>query len=264
MSKLRVPTSITLAFDVEKAGAGAEYDVLAIGASVVDDEFNELESVFLPNYFPDETKFEDRCWKEFWSKNNDMLNTLKYEGELSKDEREKEITIGFHVFRTKWEVYAKDRGIKFYFVADTNVFDAETINQLMHKHMPEFLPIPYSASEQDYSDFINVSDYQRGLLILADPEFDNWWGLTDRISELYILPPKTKAHDHNPANDAYTIAFDFQVLMGIKNGSINRIDNSNTSSDSGTNKGPIIAATAATAATAAAVGLVALASAYKK
>ncbi len=44
------------------------------------------------------------------------------------------------------------------------------------------------------------------------------WGLVDKIRTLYDVPTSIVVHDHNPANDAYTIAFDTQVLFGLCNG----------------------------------------------
>lgn len=35
-------------------------------------------------------------------------------------------------------------------------------------------------------------------------------------AKLFDVPELQKAHDHNPANDAYTIAFDQQVLLAIR------------------------------------------------
>ena len=49
-----------------------------------------------------------------------------------------------------------------------------------------------------------------------DPEFSGWWEMTDRIEELFNVPSKIRDHDHNSTNDAYTIAYDFLVLLGIK------------------------------------------------
>ena len=56
----------------------------------------------------------------------------------------------------------------------------------------------------------------------VDPSYKNNWGYTKRISELYDVPEQRVNHDHNPANDAYTIAFEQQVLFGIREGRISR------------------------------------------
>lgn len=56
----------------------------------------------------------------------------------------------------------------------------------------------------------------------VDPYFKSDWGLTNRIFELYDVERPSINHDHNPANDACTIAYDQQVLFGIRDGRIKR------------------------------------------
>ena len=86
-------------------------------------------------------------------------------------------------------------------------------------------PIPYSASEkQEYCPFWETFSQQKGLLLSVDPTFKSDWGLTNRIFELYDIGKPNVAHDHNPANDAYTIAYDQQVLFGIRDGRIHTYD----------------------------------------
>jgi hypothetical protein len=51
---------------------------------------------------------------------------------------------------------------------------------------------------------------------------DEEWGLTNVIASVYEVPTCDVKHDHNPANDAYTIAFDAQVLFGIMDKKIKR------------------------------------------
>jgi hypothetical protein len=210
---------IVLAFDIEKAGPSPSDPILAIGASVVNQDFKEIDSLFLPCYVPSRTKFDPKCWDEFWSKHPTTLSSLTYDGILNEFERENDIILKFQEFRVKWETYAEeaeDNDVEYFFVTDTNVFDAESINRLLHTHLANELPIPYSASKKEYSSFMNVSDYQRGVLAVIDPEFKEYWGMSDKIEELFNLPPKEREYDHNPTNDAYTVAYDFQVLMGIK------------------------------------------------
>lgn len=60
---------IVLAFDIERAGGTPEYDTIAIGASVVDQDFNLLDELFLPCFYDEITRFESVCWEGFWSKN---------------------------------------------------------------------------------------------------------------------------------------------------------------------------------------------------
>lgn len=214
---------ITLAFDIERAGSTDKYDTIAIGASVIDEDLNELDSLFLPAHFPKETVFEDRCWNQFWSKpeNLKVLETLEYNGKLSKTARESEIIEEFQNFRRKWERYCQDNHKKLELVCDNNVYDAAFINLLIYDNL-DALPIPYTADKQEYSAFWETHAMQRGFLFAVDPAYNSDWNLFKRISELYNIPLPQKQHDHNPANDAYVIAYEHQILQGIKQGKYQR------------------------------------------
>lgn len=217
-----------LAFDIEKSGATDQYPIIGIGASVVDENFRELDRLFLPGYFPGKTPFEPRCWDEFWNKdsNKQQLADLEYKGPKSPEERQVDMIKVFQVFRRRWEEQCDKAGIKLELVSDNNVFDGGFINNMIYRHLPKTLPIPYSAATkqegtQTYSSFWETFSQQRGILMVVDPEFalTKEWGYSNRIKELYDGIPELKInHDHNPANDAYTIACDQQILFGIAQG----------------------------------------------
>jgi hypothetical protein len=82
---------ITLAFDIERSGATNKNETIAIGASVVDEDFNKLDSLLLLGYVHRKTQFEQRCWDEFWSKHVYVLDSLKYDGQLNYNDRQKEM-----------------------------------------------------------------------------------------------------------------------------------------------------------------------------
>jgi len=87
------------------------------------------------------------------------------------------------------------------------------------------MPIPYTASTGEYGSFWETFSQQRGLLMEVDPQFtvNNDWGYSGRIAELYDLPRKaTGLVSHHPCDDAYEIAYDQQVLLGIRDGTIKR------------------------------------------
>ena len=213
--------TLVLAFDIERSGGTDKHDTIAIGASIVNDHFVELDSLFLKGYFPSDTVFEQRCWDEFWSKNQDKLEMFAYNGDLCKQEREAEMINSFQAFRLKWETFCKENNCKLELVSDNNVYDGGFINQLIFDYLPLMLPIPYNT-QQKYKSFWETHSEQRGLLMGIDPEFKHDWGLTKRIGELFNVPTMLKSHDHNPANDAYTIAFEQQVMLGIRDGRISR------------------------------------------
>lgn len=215
-----------LAFDIERSGALRNHETIGIGASVVDQNFNELDSLFLPGYFPansnEPTVFEDRCWDEFWSKHPEQLNCLVYDGESSKKVRQYQLISKFQAFRAKWEQKAKEDGAKYWLVSDNAIFDAGFINDMIFEHLPRQMPIPYAASDGEYQAFLETHSQQKGFLMSVLPEFHSHWGLTKKIAELYDVPEQKVEHDHRPDHDAYTIAMEQQILFGIRDGRISR------------------------------------------
>jgi hypothetical protein len=216
--------TLVLAFDIERSGSGSDHQTIAIGASVVTEEFEELDSLFLPMYSRTNTRFEPRCFDEFWSKHLDILEKLRYVEQgsnASTEEIEHLAVTKFQDFRRKWETYAEKNEMKLELVTDNNVYDGGYMNTLISKYTKD-LTIPYSTS-QKYSPFWDVFSQQRGLLMVVDPEFKGDWGISKRIAELYDIPPMTLyEHDHLPHHDAYTIGFDQQVLLGIRDGLIKK------------------------------------------
>lgn len=214
--------TIVLAVDIERAGATNKYDTIGIGASVINENLEELDSLFIGGYKPEVTKFEPRCWEQFWSKNEKQLKILEYNGEKKYDERQKEMIQQFQQFRREWETYAREKSLNYYFVSNNKVFDGGFINMLIFDYCPQDMPIPYAASDAKYSTFFETHSVMKGLLMAVDPEYKLEWGFFSRICELYDFPKAKKQHDHHPANDAYTIAYEFQILRGIQEGRYHR------------------------------------------
>lgn len=208
-----------LAFDIERSGATNEHDTIAIGAAVIDENYKVIDT-FRECGYTDETNFEVRCWDEFWSKNLDTLETLRYNGNLSYNERQKEMITLFQAFRAKWETFCRENNEEYVLVSDNNVYDGGFINQMIYDHLPE-LPIPYSASTQRYGAFHETHSMQKSLLMYVD-NYNKNWGYTDRIIELYDVPRPEVVHDHDPANDAANIAFDYLNVVDICNGKIKK------------------------------------------
>lgn len=237
---------IDLAFDIEKSGGRAQDPIIAIGVAVVDEDGTELGSLCLKGYFPGVTQFEQRTWDEFWSKNQEILETLKNDdflfdddvGEYSNrmsDEKKHEVwpklaIEKFHDFRKMWELRAKQNGWKIETVSDNKVYDGGFINDLYAKYLvgdgTKAMPLPYSANDEppQYKKFRETHSEQRGLLMAIDPESVTRRGqsLSKRVEEVYDCSAIKNVydHDHNPAHDAYSIAREAQILNGICAGRI--------------------------------------------
>lgn len=192
---------IVLAFDIETSGP--HHDLLGIGASVVDNKYNEIDSIFLPCYIENETNFDKKCYDEFWSKNLNILEKLKVSG--SRESVEKKIIKNFQEFRFKYN----DAEL----VSDNPVFDGGFMNRLIAKYYPNDYVLPYDKNG-NYRHLFDVHSQQRGLLFSLDPKFalDNIFGYTKKIRELLNVNIE-RDHDHNPVNDAYNIACDQQILF---------------------------------------------------
>lgn len=78
---------LVLAFDIERSGAFMRHQTIAIGASVVNEDYQELDSFLACNYRPTETVFEERCRSEFWANNQHILKRL------AVDEKKQEETL---------------------------------------------------------------------------------------------------------------------------------------------------------------------------
>lgn len=216
-----------LAFDIERSGAASHTgEIIGLGASVVGPDFIEVDRLFCPAYHPGQTMFEPRCKAEFWDKNPEALEILKYSGPLTPEENRADMIMKFQAFRGKWEVLIEAKGAKLVLCSDNNVYDGGFVNELLMRHMQSQLPIPYSAAKGEYSPFWETFSQQRGLLMAVDPDFVSDWGLSRRIAELFDLPKKAKAlMPHHPTDDAYEIAYDQQVLHGIRARNIGRRQN---------------------------------------
>lgn len=211
---------LALAFDIERSGGRTEHDTFALGASVIDEDFNELDRFERRIYVESDVNFEKRCYEEFWSKFPDTLNSLKYTGESkSKDEREKEMILSFQEFRAKWEQYANDNQMELILFSDNNVYDGGYVNELICKYT-EQLPIPYTAKSQKYDSFYETGSMFAGIISVVDPSYPKTWSYGARVKELYDVPQMKREHNHTPADDAYTIAFDAQIVTGIRRGKI--------------------------------------------
>ena len=234
--------TIVLAFDIERSGGRAKDETFAIGASVVDEDGSELDSLCLKGYFPEHTKFEKRCWDEFWSKNEEMLKTLEFDraDELAPHSNSKtkhncwpQWAIGeFHDFRKKWEKEAKERGWSLELASDNKVYDGGYINLLIEEYLMDpfceevdkVMPLPYSASDDPpaYKKFRETHSEQRGVLFVIDPTLEKGRSCSARIEELYNCAgiKCVHEHDHNPAHDAYSIAREAQILNAIRDGRV--------------------------------------------
>ena len=176
----------------------------------------ELDSYIGLSYDSKQTKFEPRCWNEFWSKHQNILKFLENTDEIDYEQKQKNMINGFVEFVKKWQEKSKKDNFKLTIASDNKVFDGGFINELIFQHYDNLLPFPYNFYTGKYDTFLETHSIQKGLLMVIDSSYVNKdWGYSDAIKQYYHIPEYKKEHNHLPDHDAYTIAFDMQVLLNI-------------------------------------------------
>lgn len=211
------PNNLVLAFDIEKAGAYGENPIIGLGACVLDHNLQELDRLMVPAYFENETNFEPLCWSEFWSKNLKALESIKATGIVSQHKMNMIMIFKFQEFRGKWEQYAKDNNKTLLLVTDNACFDGGELNDIISRQLDQVRPMPYLVTEQEkYGDLWETSSIIKGIL-LANGIKDISGTMWDTLNEVYYLPPvpENSLIAHNPADDAFGIAFKAQIIFNI-------------------------------------------------
>ncbi len=250
-----------LAYDWERTGDPMACRSIGLGMSVVDSDFKEVDTLLVPFYKPNEAFFEWRCVEEFWLGEelkelkarraydefikahpdepvpvnllyrassmppSEVLNRLHIlTTQRTQEEAESFAVDAFIGIIQKWERRAKAEGAILMRCSDNVPSDTRVANQLMAKYRPEILPLPYLLSEENnYGRHYDVHQMQIGFLASVYPDFPTkYWGATKAMEQLFQVPPKVKEHNHMPDSDAYTIAFDLQVVVNAARGTLPR------------------------------------------
>lgn len=218
--------SIVLAFDLERSGSVENAEVIAIGASVVDETGAELDSLLIKGYFPGKTQFEAAAWDEFWSKHGEQLAAIKADDGDSYLDWEENAIQAFDDFRCKWEKWAADNDKKFALASDNPAMDAGLLNDLYRAHFEKARPLPFTTHTPTYKyrRLRDTTSEIAGLLSVVEPSFDKTHGFSAKLAELYddALIERVHTHTHNPAHDAYSIAREAQVLSAIREGRVHK------------------------------------------
>jgi hypothetical protein len=119
--------TLILAFETIRWGN----DLIAIGASVVDENLNELDILLLKGYFPTNLDFDLISFYNFWVYHLETLKYLTYEGPLTKHDRQTEIINEFLFFIDTWLLYSKSNHLQLKIITDNNLI-LETSQILSH------------------------------------------------------------------------------------------------------------------------------------
>jgi hypothetical protein len=214
------PKLLVLAVDIERTGASKREQTFAIGASVVNASYTELDSLLLAIWPEGEVQWEERCWNEFWSKNQNILDKLKAEAAKQQTSTKR---VGLKAleagmirdlveFIAKHQSAAKEQGLKLLITTDNAAFDFHWINHLIGKHLQgQYNPLPYRFDNQRYGDVADMSNEMAGMKrVLQAAAVKN--GMHEMVlPHGYMQAMASKQHDHMPDNDAFTIAVKQQL-----------------------------------------------------
>jgi hypothetical protein len=203
--------SLVLAFDIERSGGHQQHHTIAIGAVLMDENFEVLKRFLYKCYVESAVNFEDRCKVEFWDHFPEILEDLKVESKVPFEDLQKEMISQFHDFRKECERYAEEKSCKLQLTTDNKCYDVYFINYLMSQYLDSsILPMPYCASvPQKYKQVMETGMQVVGMTMNGK----------ENISVLYNIPPwDTDIRAHMPDEDAVLIARHQQILNGIYSG----------------------------------------------
>lgn len=212
---------ITLAIAVEKTGYHKDNEIIGIGLSVVNENFQELDCLNLIAYFPKKHNFENIYWLKYWTKNLVILNNLEYDGELNKEERGKEILGLFREFLLHWENKAEENNYKLVFVVD-DLFSIICLNESILKYFPEETYFRYLSN-----NIKDIESVYKGLTSFIRDKNNKDEDTIRTIYEYYNLPLEDRDHLESVSNDAYLIAFDYQISNAIAKRKLKKKNNFN-------------------------------------
>ena len=213
-----------LSFSIARTGITDDYNTIGIAASVVDKNYNQLDSFEAGCYYNEhgdcfETKFDEEYKKIFWENKQELLNRLKYTDELDPFDREGEMIREFTKFMTTWELKTKDAGFLLEIVTDNPTFNAGFINIMISEHTNTF-PLPFTSDGKSRVLLDTVSQ-QKGVLSTLckysiDPD-----KYSNIIRKIYnVNDEKYKSVDYL-LDTVYNIAKDQQILNNIRDDMLN-------------------------------------------
>ncbi|OJW47189.1 MAG: hypothetical protein BGO67_03685 [Alphaproteobacteria bacterium 41-28] len=196
-----------LAIDIETSGSSFKQNgIVSIGASLQDHNSNELDSFQINLVLPEGRSYEERCVKEFWSENKKIHNFVQQNAVAPKEAMDK-----FCAFLTEVETRFSDLIV----ISDNPSFDIAWLNFYLDEYTDR-LPLNY-AENMTYRIIWDIYSMLK-VLLCERGDFESSWELPEKLG----LKSKWPA-DHNPLNDARTIADYFnQIVKEMKKHSGNK------------------------------------------
>ncbi|HUX80603.1 MAG TPA: 3'-5' exoribonuclease [Alphaproteobacteria bacterium] len=179
-----------LALDIETSGCSLKkHGIVSIGASLQDKNSNELDSFQINVTLPEGHTYEERCVKEFWSENKKIYEFVQQNAVAPS------IAMGkFCTFLRQVET----RYPELIVVSDNPSFDVAWLNLYLSEYTDR-LPLNYTE-DNTYRIIWDTYSMQK-VLTCERGDFESSWELPEKLGFKSKWPA-----DHNPLNDARTIA----------------------------------------------------------
>jgi len=197
--------SVVISLDIEARGQGPKrHGIMAIGVCV--GSANEEKVLEKTRYdikaLPDQT-MEKRCWDQFWSKHQDIFDTITADAQDAKTQ-----IVAFRALLDKWHKNSDS----VYIVSDNPGFDFGMINYYL-----DYFALPTLNYGHD-GNYINTHDadsYGRGVMKQG---FGSQWFSNSSACKHFNLQLNPDDHNHMPENDAeFIYRLHFQVVEKNKN-----------------------------------------------
>jgi hypothetical protein len=178
-----------LAVDIEASGPSLKKNgIVSIGASILDAFSNEKDSFQINLSLPEGKEYEENCLNEFWLKNIQAYNFVQTNATNPK--------IAMQEFVNFIDNAERFENLKI--VSDNPSFDIAWLNHYILE-FTERVPLGYTASNE-YRIIWDTHSMQKTLLAMKGDSRSEW-GLPEKLGL-----KSHWMHDHNPLNDARTIA----------------------------------------------------------
>ncbi len=179
-----------LAIDIETSGSSFKQNgVVSLGASLQDQNSNELDSFQMNLNLPEGHVYEMRCVKEFWSENKKAYDFVQQNTVAPKEAMDK-----FCAFLTK----AETRFPELIVISDNPSFDMAWLNLYLDEYTDRS---PLNYTENMTYRIIWDTYSMLKVLLCERGDFESSWELPEKLGFKSQWTP-----DHNPLNDARTIA----------------------------------------------------------
>lgn len=197
-----------LAIDIETSGCSfKQHGIVSVGASLQDQNSNELDSFQMNLALPEGCRYEERCVKEFWSENKEIHDFVQQNAITPKEAMHK-----FCAFLTEVET----RFPELIVLSDNPSFDIAWLNLYLDEYTDR-LPLNY-AENMTYRIIWDTYSMQK-VLLCQRGDFESSWELPEKLGFKSKWPA-----DHNPLNDARTIADYFnQTVKEMKKSFGNKV-----------------------------------------